>query len=291
MSDKTQEIVNSIKSQLMDQPLSISEISEKLEINWRTAENYLEILEKLGLVEERNIKNTRTFFYKDKDNYFDLPVKNKDSKLISSIYSKIKEVCLDVYKKEPTKTQVYKIIWKLNNELSLGLPVGWYKYGPCCVQIYKGNEKEEIKLSSNQTNLIKIITKDYCILDNINLQKKVYLDSKKDLYITKEILLALDSDNKEELNIILMDLIKYVPQETIETTTDFSRATLLLGWIKTKTIFDIFWKYITMVIFKQTLQFYYEDNLEFYLSEKIEDAKKEAQLSITNLVKSNIKSK
>lgn len=290
MSDKTKEIINSIKHQLMDQPLSISEISEKLKINWRTAENYLEILKKLELVEERNIKNTRTFFYKDKDNYFDLPVKNKDSKLISSIYSKIKETCLDIYKKEPTKTQVYKIIWKLNHELNLGLPIGWYKYGPCCVQVYKGDE-EEIKLGNNQVNLIKEITKEYCILDNINLQKKVYLDSKKNLYIIKEKLLELDSDDKEKLNIILMDLIKYAPQETIETTTDFSRATLLLGWSKTRTIFDIFWKYITMVVFKQTLEFYYKDSIEFYLYEKIEDAKKEAQLNITNLVRSNIKSK
>ena len=90
---------------------------------------------------------------------------------------------------------------------------------------------------------------------------------------------------------ILMDLVKHVPQDTIETTTDFSRATLLLGWNKTKTIFDTFWKYITMVVFKKTLEFYYGNNLEIYLDEKIEEAKKEAQLDITNLVRSNVKPK
>ena len=291
MSDKTQEIIDSVKCQLMDKPLSVSEISEKLKINWRTAENYLEILKKLDLVKEINIKNTRTFFYKDKDNYFDLPVKNKDSKLISSIYFKIKKTCLDLYEKEPTKTQVYKIIWKINEELNLGLPVGWYKYGPCCVQVYKGDEKEEVKLDNSQINLIKSITKEYCILDNIQLQKKIYKDAKKDLYKTKEDLLEFNSDDKTDLNMILMDLVKHVPQDTIETTTDFSRATLLLGWNKTKTIFDTFWKYITMVVFKKTLEFYYEDNLEIYLDEKIEEAKKEAQLDITNLVRSNVKPK
>ena len=62
MSDKTQEIIDSVKCQLMDKPLSVSEISEKLKINWRTAENYLEILKKLDLVKEINIKNTRTFY-------------------------------------------------------------------------------------------------------------------------------------------------------------------------------------------------------------------------------------
>ena len=54
MSDKTQEIIDSVKCQLMDKPLSVSEISEKLKINWRTAENYLEILKKLDLVKEIN---------------------------------------------------------------------------------------------------------------------------------------------------------------------------------------------------------------------------------------------
>ena len=57
MSDKTQEIIDSIKDILMDKPLSISEISEKLKINWRTTENYLEILETLsGFVKEGKIK-------------------------------------------------------------------------------------------------------------------------------------------------------------------------------------------------------------------------------------------
>ena len=83
-----------------------------------------------------------------------------------------------------------------------------------------------------------------------------------------------------------MDLIKYVPQETIETTTDFARATLLLGWDKTKTIFNIFWEYIATITFKQSLEFYYGSNLEIYLNKKIEDIKKEAQLYIIDLVRS-----
>lgn len=286
MSDKTQEIIDSIKDILMDKPLSISEISGKLKINWRTAENYLEILKRLELVEERNIKNTRTFFYKDKDNYFDLPIKNKDARLISSIYSKIRESCLKSLKKEPTKTQVYKIIWNLNNKLNLGLPVGWYKYGPCCVQIYQGDESEQTKLSINEIKLINEIIKEYCILDNIALQKKVYSDAENNLYLTKESLLESDSNNKEKLNMILMDLIKYSPKETIEITTDFSRATLLLGWDKTRTLFNIFWGYIALVTFKQSLESYYSSSLEIYLGKKIEDAKKEAQLYITNLVRS-----
>lgn len=292
MSDKTQNILDSIKTFLMERPLSISEISEKSNINWRTAENYLEMLRKLGLVEEKEIKNTRTFFYRDKDHYFDLPIKNEDTKLISSIYSRIKETCLKLYGKEPTKTQAYKIIWKLNNDLNLGLPVGWYRYGPCCVQVYEGNETKEVNLTKSQTKEIINITKEYCALDKISLQRKVYQDAKDNLYITKESLCMFDSDNKQELNLILIDLIKSVPQETIEVTTDFARATLLLKWEKTKTIFDIFWKYITMIKFRESLRNYYQFfDLDIYMDEKISIAKREAQLEIMNLVQSHLKSK
>ena len=108
MSDKTQKIIDSIKNALMDKPLSISEIAEKSKINWRTAENYLKTLKDLGLVDEREIKNTRTFFYKDKKNYFDLPIKNEDKKLISSIYNQIKKSCLNLFEKEPQKHKYIK---------------------------------------------------------------------------------------------------------------------------------------------------------------------------------------
>ena len=46
-------------------------------------------------------------------------------------------------------------------------------------------------------------------MDNIELQKKVYIDFGNDLYNTKEKLLMTSSDDKEKLNIILMDLVKY----------------------------------------------------------------------------------
>lgn len=108
-------------------------------------------------------------------------------------------------------------------------------------------------------------------------KNKIYKD-KEDLYLTKEKLLE-KNHNKEELNMILMDLIKYVPQETIETVTDFARATLLLGFEKTESCFRNFvWKYIIMVVLKKSLD----------INEKIEFIKKEAQMQIINLVKYNL---
>lgn len=291
MGEKATEIVNSIKECLSDGPKSISEISKVLEINWRTAEQYLVLLKNLGLVMEAEVKNTRTFFYKDKDNYFELPVKNKDSKLISSIYCNIKKFCLKFYNKEPTKTQVYNILWKFDQKLNKNLPIGWYMFGPMCVQGYKNNEKEEIKLDDSAIDVTKEITKEYCACDNIVLQKKIYSEVGNRLYQTKEEIISIKDTHKEEINPILMDIIKFSPPETVEVISDFARATLLLGWNKTKGLFDDLWKYITTINFRESLRRYYGDAIDVYLNDKIEESKKEIQIQIIDLVRCNIKSK
>ncbi len=289
MSEK-RELLIKIQRLLSDQPLSISAIKDKLNIDWRTAKENLETLKDLGLVYER--KNHKTIFYlRDKNNYFELPTKNQDKKKISTIYYHIKQFCSKKFNKEPTKTQAYKIIWKVNKKFNLGLPIGWYMFGPICAHPYTGQEHKIKNLNSKHLNFIKKMTEEYCILDNIELQKKVYSEENNMLYKAKERLYDLKQENKEKLNLILMDLIKYAPKETIDVTTDFARATLLLNWEKTKTIFETFWRYITLVVFKKSLRSYYQDNINIYLTKKIEEAKKEAQLEILNLVNNHTDTK
>lgn len=291
MGEKANEIINSMKKSLSDGPKSISDISKELEINWRTAEQYLELLKSLDIVLEADVKNTRTFFYKDKDNYFELPIRNKDSKLISTMYHHIKKFCLNFHNKEPTKTQVYKILWKVDQKLKKNLPIGGYMFGPMCVQEYKNNEKEEIKLDDSTTNVTKEITKEYCACDNIVLQKRIYSEVGNKLYQTKEEIISVKDLSKEEINPILMDLIKFSPPETVEVITDFARATLLLGWNKTKELFDDLWKYVTMINFRESLRHYYGDYIDVYLNDKIKESKKEIQIQITDLVRCNVKAK
>jgi len=293
MGEKTKDIVDSIKELLKEGPKSISEISKELGINWRTAENYLEILEKLGLVDEVDNDHTRIYFYKDKNNYFELYVRKKDGRLISSIYHQIKKICQEKFGREPTMTQVYKIIWNVNNKLKLNLPIGWYRYGPCSVQIYQGNE-DDYKIDSIISKSVKETTEEYCSMDSSSLQDKIYKDEGKEPYLTKKKLMELkdSEEDKEELNNILMDMIKFSPKEAIEVVTDFARATLLLGWGETRECFnDHVWKYITMVIFKESLEGYYKKDLAQYFDKKIEQAKKESQLLIADLVKTHVEAK
>lgn len=291
MGEKANEVIDSIKNCLREGPRSISDISKEGKINWRTAEQYLELLKNLDIVIESDVKNTRTFFYKDKNNYFNLPVKKRDSKLISTLYSHIKKFCLKFHNKEPTKTQAYKILWKINQKLKKNLPIGWYMYGPLCVQEYANNEKEEIRLDNRSIPLVKETTKEYCAYDNLQLQKKIYKEVDDKLYQTKERLLSIKEADKEQINPILMDLIKFSPVETVEVITDFARATLLLSWDKTKELFEDVWKYIAIIKFRESLRPYYEDDIDIYLNKKIEEIKKETQILITDLVRCNIKPK
>ena len=97
--------------------------------------------------------------------------------------------------------------------------------------------------------------------------------------------------DKEKINPILMDLIKFSPPETVEVVTDFARATLLLGLNKTEECFDKLWKYIGLIRLRDSLVIYYPNYIDFYLKEKIEATKKEAQLYITELVRCNVKAK
>ena len=95
----------------------------------------------------------------------------------------------------------------------------------------------------------------------------------------------------QNLNLVLMDLVKAVPHEAVETTTDFVRATLLLGWEKTRSLFDRIWKYIALLRLKISLISYYGEDISIYLDEEILNKQKEVQIIITDLVASHVKAK
>ncbi|MGV8171658.1 MAG: hypothetical protein ACP5OA_03110 [Candidatus Woesearchaeota archaeon] len=282
MAEVRDKNVDTLIGFLKEKPRSINEIAKGLEINWRTAESYITLLKSLDLIFETNNK----YFYKDKNNYFWLPVKSEHEKHIKTIYAHIKKFA----NKEPTKTQVYKIIWKINKLLDLKLPIGWYKYGPCCEIVYQGNEEILINLQKQELNLIKETTEKYVALDNFDLQRKIYSEEDNKLYLLKEQLLNCDTA-KEKLDELLMQLIKLVPKEAIDVTTDFTRLVLLKGWDKDiKECWLFLWKYITIINHKESLSFYYDD-ISAYMGSKIEEAKKDAQTMILSLTQSYMESK
>lgn len=63
------------------------------------------------------------------DVYFNFKIKEEHKQKIYYLFYKIKEQIYKSIGKDPTKTQMQKLIIEINNKINLGLPVMWYKYG------------------------------------------------------------------------------------------------------------------------------------------------------------------
>ncbi len=255
------EIIPTIINSLKKGEQTLSQLSRSSKVNRVTLSQYISAFEESGIIITRKeAKERHIQLRNNSDSYFDLPIKEQDKKTMQTIYSIIKKTCLRIYKKEQ----------------DLNLPIGWYQHGPCSVLIYNGNESEHFKLG--YTKKIQEKASEYCKLEPIELQKEIYKKYNNKLYRFKE-------DIKSGQNLDPMELIKLVPQETIEVTTDFVRATMILGWDKTREIFlGDFWKYISLVNFKESLRAYYGNKIESYLKERIQNRKEEAEERISTTI-------
>lgn len=289
MADTRLETRQKILEFLAEKPASISEVKEFAKIDWRTAKTYLEEFESFGLVVEREEGKKKVYYRKDTDNYFQLPVKKEQKDIIKSIFALITKFS----DQKPTKTQANKIIFRINKDLKLNLPIAWYKYGPISAIPYQGDETTAYTFDADQNNLIRETTEEYIKIDNQELQKKIYNEESNELYVAKEKLLETSfTTDKELLNDITIDLIKFSPKEAIEITTDFFKAIQLMGWNeKTRTAFTALWEYITSIIFKRELQEIYNYDLTLYFENKINSKKEEAQKIIKDIVDNFVESK
>ena len=263
-----------IISKLQEGPKSINQIAHK-DLNWRTADKYLKQLEELNIVTKRKSGNSIIYYYYDKETFFNIPLNKEKKLLVEDIFAKIKK-----YSKNITKTQAHKIMFELNNKFNLNIPLAWYLYGPICLQQFKGNEKENNKLNKNQIKYLKEVTEEYSSIDNFELENKIYKKTNNKLYLLKKSL-----QNNENVNIQMMDLIMLSPDETKDLVTDYARTVMLLGWnFKTKELFNIVWKYIAIVNFKNEIKNYFNYDINIYFKNKIEDYEHEINKILDDLV-------
>ena len=89
-------LIKRILGSLADSPCTIQEIAKATESNWKSVKEHLESLKGAGVVMEGSVGGKRVFslsqvFAKKKsENYFGLPICEKDDALIPSLFSKIK---------------------------------------------------------------------------------------------------------------------------------------------------------------------------------------------------------
>lgn len=270
------EIEDKIVDELRTGPKTTRQISDSLKINWATADKYLNYLEGFGIVKYK--ETTRKHFYlKQKTNFFDLPLTKEQESKIKKIYEIIFKTA------KVTKTQAQKILFQVNKDLKLNIPIGWYQFGPICPMPYEQSLESTHNFNNNQINKIKEITNNYYKIDNFELEDIIYKKENNELYITKKALRSINS--KDDLNIILMDFLKFVPDETKELVTDYVRAVMLIGWDdKTKNLFDLIWKYVAIINFKNDLKKYYDYDIDLYFDEKVKEIENEIDLILNNLV-------
>jgi len=284
------DIIPKIAAALEQGPANISKLSKRATINRLTVSSYLRAMEKAGFV--RHKKEGRETIYMLRENpnsNFDLPIEEEDKKTFNTYYAYITQFCKECFNKEPSRTQVYKIMWDLNKDLKLNLPIGWYMYGPCAVQIYRGNEQKAFELQPPKLAKVKAKTEEYCALEPIDLQRRIYEQEDNLLYKAKEKL--LNHKDRNEMNEALMEIIKHVAPETVDVMTDFARAALLVGWERARLTWTKVWKYITRIEFKETsyIKNYYQ-TIDEDLQKTIDYWKREAQIEIRDLVLHHINS-
>ena len=259
---------------LQKNPLSINEIAEQCNLNWRTAKSYLEELKNINVVFEQQEGTKRVFYLKDINNYFDLPVTKPQEDVILAVFSQIRQVA------SVTKTQALKILYETNKQFGLAIPLGWYLYGPICVKPFT-DQSTSYQLSEEISHFVKETTREYASKTNSEVEDLVYQENS--LYQLKKSI--LQAPLHEDINVLLMDFIKEVPQETKELVTDCARAIMLIGWTQeTRNAFALTWKYVATIHFKNTLQEHYGYDIRSYFRQ-LPQKQQDAQLEILNLVK------
>ncbi|MFC1768718.1 hypothetical protein ACFLZX_03045 [Nanoarchaeota archaeon] len=285
------ELIKRILQSITDSPKSIHEIANDAESNWESVKEYLESLKEAGIVQENSIANKRVFSLvtcsvpKKNGNYFDLPIIEKDDRMIASLFSKIKEDWKQVTGKVPGKIQVQKSLLRINKLCKLDLPIGWYLFGAMCVKPYDPMLDYGYQpLGGEIETCVQEVVNEYSKEPTAySLKIRQYQEEDKVLYQTKELILSLFTSSKfskkyiSEINKLLYTLINNLPvindNDSRSLVNEFTGAVLqLINNIPEEEIqhakqdvlqaFNEVWKLIALYGYSTDLKSYYEANYD-----------------------------
>ncbi len=237
----TPEVIEKVKRALDETPRSINEIAERADTDWATTQRWLEILRSLGYAHQKVVGSHPLFFVKHLSSsrtLFDIPISQTDEKVIHFIYAKAQELWKKKTNSSLGKSHAQKIVARVNKELDLKLPVGWYLYGQVCVLPYDDAVTYESVSFSGSEKMIAAIEKaveDFIPLTSTKkLRKYHYEENHNELYLLKEQVIecrsfSFDAEHIEKLIRILLDMIPLLPKsnrELIQFFTDFIGETM-----------------------------------------------------------------
>lgn len=298
--------VNKIIKYLSDNPNSdITTITKECsDLNRETIKRVINGLKEDNLIIKTEDKYSLSPMFckvcenKNSITYFGVQLLEKDVSTIYYLFFVIKDTWLRLTGKQPTKTQIYKIISKINDSLSLDLPLVWYKYGQIPPVIFN-SEIDYLKLSTvvdirildNEVKINKLIS------DNINFNsKEIQRDQhkKNELYDLKDKL--LDNIYKDNLDYVIDNLDAFlnftIYDSTLSSYKDNFYSFVYNYYkldIKTRTqtqykdifiqVFNTMWDIIAICNFKNDIRNYYIknnmnlENVDYYFISELIAAK------------------
>ncbi|PLW80255.1 hypothetical protein C0585_03830 [Candidatus Woesearchaeota archaeon] len=293
----TQVLIRRIIESVSKFPMSATEIAKSTDLDRTAISRYLDVLKKSGFVKEQQTGTSKKYFLSsnyDLNTYFGLPLDEKTTRLIDSLYFKIKEEWGKKTERKLLKTTAQKIMFKVIEESKLNIPKGWYIYGGICIKPYDYNESYEylINLDNNVLKNIKYVVEGYSVNHfEYESRQMQYKDAGNDLYDNKEdILKLLYSKNFSKNSIyifqklfsklwnlapkgdelydnllndydtLLIDITKhwdeFVEEDNERNFAEFKQKLILS--------FETLWKMVAMYNFKNNLE-------EFYLEKQLDE--------------------
>ncbi len=296
----SEEIKTKILEVLNDKPLNALEISKAIGSNWSTVKNYITDLIAEKKVKEISFGNQIIYQKVVGDTYFGIPIKEEDRKMLKFIISTAIKEYKEIKEEQIKKTELAKLIYSINLNLKLNLPIVWYLYGPMPLMIldlqndysteFVPSNEQEIKnaikrwIKEKTRKYVREMIKELYLQENAelyDLKVKVYDDLKskksenlkdwsREFYLT-----SMASGLDSEFSYRLYNLVSGL--DFLKKLKDHSGEVLLA--------FDGVWKYLASKNLYNSLKGlkYSEEEAEIYLRTVIETKKYLAEEALSNL--------
>lgn len=191
----TQILIRKILESLAKGPVSITKIAEETGMDRTAIARYLNLLKESGFLKEEEKGTSRIFHLSSAyrpDTYFSLPVDDKTSDLIDSLYYLIRKRWDEKTQRKLLKTTAQKILYDVIQKANLKIPHGWYIYGGIPVKPYDyyadytfSGLDEDVKAAVDSA----VLAYDHEFA--YESKQHQYRDAKKELYVVKEEILRL----------------------------------------------------------------------------------------------------
>jgi hypothetical protein len=311
MKKSREEIVNSILAALEERPLSIQQISDRVQSNWITVSEMLEKLKREGKVKEIISTDKIKFYQKiTGDTYYNIPISENERKQFNYLFSAVIKEYKTQKNRLPNKTELAKSAVSVieNPKSELMLPTVWYLYGKIPLMICDPARDYSTDFVPENVGILKEIIKEvvskHATMNTWELRHDQYSKHNQVLYNTKEHIINYKYDwdkNKEKILGLFNKLLVYCPTKSdhpevfllTERLVVIINKIALISSLNKHRIqillsLDSLWKYIaTYLLLDSLTQIAKYSNkreiMKFYLEKPLEVRKEFVEESLSNL--------